>query len=165
MAEISTPAPAAGGGMSTKTAFLIIGGVAVTGILAYFIFRKPAAPAPVIYAGGVVPPQSSTLSTGLAALGGIAGSLFSKKATTVPPLVVTGWSAGNATFTLGSQTGTLNPLANNSAGGATITAGTYTLNVDWDGTGYNILIMQGSTIANSIYVTGTGSFSFIDDKK
>jgi len=93
------------------------------------------------------------LLAGLAALGLF---LWVKSSSSAPPVVVTNWNNGAGNWALGGSSGAFSTTAT----GQTVVAGPYQMQIDgFDGTGYNILILQGTQILNSVYVTGNGSFS------
>jgi hypothetical protein len=98
--------------------------------------------------------NKTVMTVGFLALAGLLIYKFMNP--TAPPLIVSGWNAGNATWAIGGASGALSTAS----AGSTVTAGPYQLQIDaYDGTGYNILILQGAKILNSVYVTGNGSFS------
>lgn len=100
---------------------------------------------------------------GSLAVGGLVVYALSKKKATgpTPPMKVTGWTAaGNGSFAIGPNTGTMN----GTTGAITQSSpATYYLdNGGFDGTGWNFNVLAGGPsgqLLNTLYVTGNGTFN------
>lgn len=76
----------------------------------------------------------------------------------VPPVIVSGWKNGNAMYSIAGTTGVLSTNGTATKAGS----GPYSIQVnDWDGSGYDVTVLNGSNVVNEVYLTGNGSFSFL----